>query len=117
MSFSEQVRYEISEKNATPEDIRAAMAYAPDIPCCVGWDGNEDPMSMVDRAIHLGAKKVQLFKPHFNAETVKKAHENGIICNVFWSDDVDEARKFLDMGVDTILTNDYNRVSFCKEIK
>lgn len=27
MSFSEQVRYEISEKNATPEDIRAAIAY------------------------------------------------------------------------------------------
>ena len=33
---------------------------------------------------------------------------NGIICNVFWSDDPEEAEKFLDMGIDVILTNDYN---------
>ena len=36
-----------------------------------------------------------------------KAHEHGIRCNIFWSDDPDEAEKFLDMGVDCILTNDY----------
>ena len=87
--------------------IRKAMSYAPEIPCCVGWDGNEDPMSMVDRAVALGAYKVQLFKPYFNAETVKRAHEHGILCNVFWSDDPEEAREFRAMGIDTILTNDY----------
>ena len=37
--------------------IREVMAYAPDIQICVGWDENEDPMSMVDRAIALGAYK------------------------------------------------------------
>ena len=42
---------------------------------------------------------------------VKKAHENGIICNVFWSDDPAEAREFLNMGIDTILINDYLLVS------
>ena len=42
---------------------------------------------------------------------IDKAHENGIICNVFWSDDPEETQKFLDMGIDVILTNDYNRVS------
>ena len=93
------------------EALRAAMAYAPDIPCCVGWDGNEDPMSMVDRAIALGAPKVQLYKPYFNADTVKRAHENGIVCNVFWADDPEEAKAYLDMGIDTILTNDYHTVS------
>jgi hypothetical protein len=30
---------------------------------------------------------------------------------VFWSDDPEEAKKFIDMGIDTILTNDYNIVS------
>ncbi len=84
-----------------------AMAYAPDIPCCLGWDGNTDPMSMVDRATRLGAPKIQLFKPHFNADTVKKAHENGIKCNVFWADDPAEAKAYRQMGIDTILTNDY----------
>ena len=40
-------------------------------------------------------------------EIGKKAHENGIICNVFYADDPDEARRYIDMGIDTILTNDY----------
>jgi hypothetical protein len=39
---------------------------------------------------------------------IDKAHENGIICNVFWSDDPAETEKFLDMGIDVILSNDYN---------
>ena len=91
--------------------IKRVMEYAPDIKCCVGWDRNKDPLSMVERAIKLGAKKIQLFKPYFNQETVDKAHENGIICNVFYADDIEEAKKYLDMGIDTILTNDYNNIS------
>ena len=50
-------------------------------------------------------------EPYINEEMIKKAHEHGIICNVFWSDDPKEAKEFLDMGVDTILTNDFNIVS------
>ncbi len=87
--------------------IAQAMQYAPDIGLCVGWDGNKDPMSIVDRAIALGAKKVQLFKPYFNQESVDRAHAHGIRCNVFWADDPDEARRYLQMGIDTVLTNDY----------
>ncbi len=92
--------------------LAKAMAYAPDITVCVGWDGNqEDMLSMVNRANKLGAKKIQLFKPYFNEMTVASAHESGIKCNVFWSDDLDEAQKYLDMGIDTILTNDYNLIA------
>lgn len=87
--------------------IKQVMEYAPDLMCCVGWDGNKDTMSMVDRAIALGAYKIQLFKPYFNEETVKKAHEHGILCNVFYADDPEEAARYLDMGIDTVLTNDY----------
>ena len=87
--------------------IKRVMEYAPDLKICVGWDGNKDPMAMVDRAIELGAYKIQLFKPYFNQETVDKAHAHGILCNVFYADDPEEAKAFLDMGIDTILTNDY----------
>ena len=62
---------------------------------------------IVDRAIEWKCCKVQLFKPYFDQEMIDKAHANGIRCNVFWSDDPAEAAKFFDMGVDTILTNDY----------
>ena len=44
-------------------------------------------------------------------EALAEAHANGIACNVFWSDDAEETKEFLDMGIDTILTNDYNRIA------
>ena len=82
---------------------------APDIALCCGA-GNE-PWTIVDRAIANGFQKVQFFKPYFNQEMVDKARAHGIKCNVFWSDDPEEALQFLDMGMDTILTNDYNRIA------
>ena len=76
--------------------------------CCGAGDGKWE---IVDRAIKYGCKKVQLFKPYFDQAMIDKAHENGIICNVFWSDDEEETQRFLDMGIDVILTNDYNRIA------
>ena len=35
------------------------------------------------------------------------AHKNGIRCNVFYADDPEEAKEYIEMGIDTILTNDY----------
>ena len=32
---------------------------------------------------------------------------HGIRCNVFWADDPEEAKRYLEMGIDTVLTNDY----------
>ncbi|MBQ9162813.1 MAG: hypothetical protein IJX74_06000 [Clostridia bacterium] len=96
--------YFMTSNDKRVEELRE---FAPDMKVCLGWDGNKDPMSMVDRAIALGAYKIQLFKPYFTQETVDTAHANGILCNVFWSDDPDEARAFHKMGIDTILTNDY----------
>lgn len=77
----------------------------PLIGVCVG--AGKKPWEIVDRAIEIGAEKVQLFKPYFNKEMIDKAHANGIKCNVFWSDEPKEAKEFLDMGIDCILTNDY----------
>ena len=95
---------------ASDRIIKAVMEYAPDIAVCVGHDF-ERPYAIVDRAIALGAKKVQLFKPYFTQEMIDKAKAHGIRCNVFWSDEAEEAKKYLAMGIDTILTNDYGRIS------
>ncbi|MBO5221245.1 MAG: hypothetical protein J6C26_02915 [Clostridia bacterium] len=76
--------------------------------CCGAGDGRWE---IVDRALRYGCKKVQLFKPYFNQEMIDRAHANGIICNVFWSDNPEETETFLSMGIDTILTNDYNRIA------
>ena len=82
---------------------------APDITRCQG--AGEKPWDIVERAIENGCKKLQFYKSHLTKEMVDKAHANGIICNIFWSDDADEAESFLEMGIDTILTNDYNIIS------
>ena len=89
--------------------LKQLKVLAPDIPLCCG--AGDDAWGVVDNAIKLGCKKVQFFKPYFNKEMIKKAKENGITCNVFWSDDVCEAKEFLKMGIDTILTNDYLTIS------
>lgn len=84
---------------------------APDICRCCG--GGDDPWGIVERAIKYDCKKVQLLKPCFDKKMIDKAHEYNIKCNVFWSDEPEEAKEFLNMGIDTILTNDYNLISQC----
>ena len=44
-------------------------------------------------------------------EMIDKAHNHGIMCNIFFADEPDEAQKYLDMGIDTILTNEYLKIS------
>ena len=89
--------------------LRLAKEMAPDICRCVG--GGNAPWDMVERALQYDCKKIQLMKGKFNQDMIDKARENGIICNVFWSDDPEEAKEFLAMGIHTILTNDYNLIS------
>lgn len=96
--------------------IRKFKDYAPDIPICVGHLPSR-PFDIVERAIELGAQKVQLFKPYFNEEMIERAHAHGIKCNVFYADDVEEAKRYLEMGVDTVLTNDYLKISTATKLK
>ncbi|MBQ9785462.1 MAG: hypothetical protein IJW29_08165 [Clostridia bacterium] len=89
--------------------LRLAQERYPDITRCCG--AGDDRFGIVDRAIRYGCKKVQLFMDGYSREMIDRAHANGIKCNYFYCDDPAEARRMLDMGVDTILTNDYQRVS------
>ena len=94
---------------------------APDIGRCAGSDGDVH-RNLAERAIACGCGKIQLFSPHFQynpedhvARQIEEAHRNGVRVNLFYSDDAEEALRYLEMGVDTILTNDYLRVSKAKE--
>ena len=81
----------------------------PKIPRCAGA-GNA-PWEIVMRAVRYGCERVQLFAPYFNQEMIDEAHKNNLICNVFFADDKETANKYLDMGIDVILTNNYHRIS------
>ena len=44
-------------------------------------------------------------------------HAAGLRCNVFYADDPEEAKRYLDMGIDTILTNDYLPIATATGLK
>jgi glycerophosphoryl diester phosphodiesterase len=89
---------------------------APDIPRCMGHHGSH-PDKIVERAVAHGCKMVQLFKPHFSQEMVDKAHAAGLRCNVFYANDPEEAKRYLKMGIDTILTDEYHLISSATGIR
>lgn len=80
-----------------------------DIYLCLA--AKSDTQKMIERAMCYNCKKVQIVKKHLKPDMIEAAHKNGIRCNMFWSDDPEEALEFLQMGIDTILTNDYLRIA------
>jgi len=97
---------------STDQSLIEFHAIAPEINLCIGWNGEKDDnLALTNRALKVGAQKIQLFKPYFDQTSVDYAHENGILVNVFFADDPMEAVRFVNMGIDCILTNDYLRVS------
>jgi len=106
--------------NGKLEILKQLQKLAPDIARCSG--AGDPSTDLVDKALASGAKKIQLFRPHFKLhspgyleDTIRRAHENGLAVNYFYTDDPEEARRLLEMGVDTVMTNDYLRVSAAKE--
>ncbi|MBO7721079.1 MAG: hypothetical protein J6T01_01585 [Kiritimatiellae bacterium] len=96
-------------------DVQDRLArLAPEIPRCMGFKKGPD---IVDEAVRHRCRMVQLFKPYFDEDTIKRAHAAGLRVNVFWSDDPEEAKRFLEMGVDTILTNDYQPIAAATGLK
>ena len=92
-----------------PDVMESAIKYAPHIPRCMG--AFPDPWEIIDRAIKYDCQKAQLFVPYYNQEMIDKAHAHGIRCTFFYCDDPAEVGKLLDMGIDTILTNDYLKIA------
>ena len=99
----------------SPDVMKTALEVAPEIPRCMGagLPGRkleETAWQIVDRAIKWQCRKVQLFKPYFDDRMIDRAHENGILCNFFWSDEPEEAETLYQMGIDTVLTNNYLKI-------
>jgi len=88
------------------------LRIAPDISVvCSGGGTTERRWQIVERAIRYGCKKLQFHKDCMTRGMIEKAHAHGIRCNVFWSDDPEETKQFLEMGVDTILANNCGAVA------
>ena len=101
--------------------IEYARTAYPDINVCVGanWYPSPDVDTLIDRAIKYNCQKIQIFIPHYDKigvplaslkDKVQRAHDNGIIVNLFYADTVENAKIALDIGVDCILSNNYLEV-------
>ena len=99
----------------SPDVMEAAIEVAEWIPRCMGAGPQMEKMEIVDRAITWKCCKIQLFKPYYTQAMIDRAHGLGMRCNFFHSEDPAEARRLFEMGIDTILTNDYWNIAKVKE--
>ena len=100
---------------ASERVMEAALEVADWVPRCMASGANKEKLEIVDRAIAYQCCKVQFFKPYFNQELIDRAHDLGIRCNFFHCEDPVEARQLFEMGIDTILANDYWNIAKVKE--
>ncbi len=75
--------------------------------CCGAGDR---PDEIVERAIELGCQKVQFLQGHINEEQIRKAHAAGLVCNLYKADDPAAVVRWLDAGLDTVLTDNLTEV-------
>lgn len=88
--------------------LQQVKSRCPEIACAVGHY-NERMWESVERAVEAGVEKMQQFEDYVNQEVIDRAHANGIKVNVFLnkSDTAENAKRFLDMGADCILTDNF----------
>lgn len=83
--------------------MKDVLQYAPEISrCCLAGQGG---WNLVDFGMEYQCRRVQFPNKYCNQKQIKRAHDAGIICNLFYADEPDVARQFLDIGIDSILTN------------
>ena len=66
---------------------------------------------MLEEAIEHGFNKIQFVTWYpLDQEMIDRAHAHGLKCNLCQADDAESARKYIKMGIDTIMTNDYHLI-------
>lgn len=56
-------------------------------------------------AVGYGCTRVQFWLGMFDVRLIKRLHEAGVCCNLFYADTAADMAKYTEMGVDVILTN------------
>ncbi len=81
---------------------------APKIPkCAIGISSEKG----IDSALKLGCKKIQFLNGDIDEKLISYAHEKGFRCNMLFEGDAKRAQKYFDMGIDTLITDDFAALS------
>ena len=83
--------------------LELARRYAPDVPrACLAHQ--DDAERLIATARKYACQRVQ-FCRSVTPNQIRQAHEAGLVCNLFWSDDASDAMAYVRKGIDVILTN------------
>ena len=89
---------------AAGEQILPAIAeFAPHIARdAIQFPDTEDIYKI---AVEYKCQRVQFWLGMFDEELIRRLHDAGIICNLFYADTKENMEKYFQMGVDVLLTN------------
>jgi glycerophosphoryl diester phosphodiesterase len=90
----------------------AALSFALEYDPGVARDclaSQADPVHQIEMATHYACQRIHCSR-RTTEEHIRIAHEAGLICNMFTTDDVDEAKEGIRRGMDVILTNRAQRL-------
>ena len=91
-----------------PDVLAAALACAPEIARnCLAHQS--DPPRLIATALRYQCQRLQ-FGRNVQPEHCRTAGEAGLTRNLFWSDELADARAYAAMGIDVILTNEAHRL-------
>ena len=85
------------------EVLRAARDLAPGVQRACLF-GKADPAQQIRKALEYGCQRIQ-FGRAVGEEHLRAAGEAGLVRNLYYSDEADEAREYVRKGVDVVLTN------------
>ena len=88
------------------DTIEEVRNYSPDIEYCYTQKmADRAKIESLETCARMGCRFVQPVRSYISEETFAACRRLGLRANVFYSDDPAEARSFMEMGADSLLTN------------
>jgi glycerophosphoryl diester phosphodiesterase len=89
--------------------LTAATRICPDIPrCCLAGDG--DGAALLENALKFNCQRLQFRAKRYQQIDVDGALAHGLITNLFYADDPEEAEQAITSGILGLLTNDIGTI-------
>ena len=88
----------------SPAELAWMQKIAPDIPR-TAIQLPKDQIGIFEMATAYACTRVQFWLGMFDEALIKKLHDAGILCNLFYADTPEDYQKYFEMGIDTLLTN------------
>ena len=95
-----------------PQILMAAAEIAPTIErCLICQKDGQFKNNLVETARELNCKRIQTVEDYLTDSQIHAAKELGIRCNLYFTENLLEAKSWIDKGVDCILTDNFLSVS------